>query len=95
MFNQNILILGGMGPQASLLLHERLIQHASKMGAKQPQDFPAITHLSMPHEEFISNPTRTSKALEIIKRHLYCLWRSRIHPCGDRLQYRPPLTARD
>lgn len=76
MFNQNILILGGMGPQASLLLHKRLIERASILGARDANDFPVITHLSMPHEDFISDPARRNSALKTILRHLYCLWRS-------------------
>lgn len=69
-----ILIVGGMGPQASLLLHQRLIKHASARGANQNHEFPAITHLSVPVQDFISDPANRTKAVAALNTALRCLW---------------------
>lgn len=63
---QRIIIIGGMGPQASLELHRRMIQQALADGAKDGTDFPYIVHLSLPVPDFITNESRRSEALEII-----------------------------
>lgn len=63
---QRIIIIGGMGPQASLELHRRMIQQALTDGAKDGTDFPHIVHLSLPVPDFIANESRRSEALEII-----------------------------
>jgi aspartate racemase len=63
---QRIIIIGGMGPQASLELHRRMVQQALADGAKDSADFPYIVHLSMPVSDFITNESRRSEALEII-----------------------------
>jgi aspartate racemase len=77
---RNILIIGGMGPQASLLLHERIIQRAISEGAKDNEDFPVITHLSISIRDFIAtNATGKRRALETLLSYLYCLWRPELH----------------
>ena len=63
---QRIIIIGGMGPQASLELHRRMIQQAQANGAKDGTDFPHIVHLSLPVPDFIANESQRSEALEII-----------------------------
>jgi len=63
---QRIIIIGGMGPQASLELHQRIIRQALADGAKDGTDFPHIVHLSLPVPDFIANESRRSEALEII-----------------------------
>ena len=63
---QRIIIIGGMGPQASLELHRRIIRQALAKGAKAGTDFPHIVHLSLPVPDFIANESRHSEALEII-----------------------------
>ena len=63
---QRIIIIGGMGPQASLELHQRIIRRASANGARDGTDFPYIVHLSLPVPDFIANESRRSEALEII-----------------------------
>lgn len=83
--NKNILILGGMGPQASLLLHKKLLQRAVTNGARKASDFPAITHLSMPHKDFISNPAQKTEALRTIRDYLYCLWQRQFFSRGYRV----------
>lgn len=63
---QRIIIIGGMGPQASLELHRRMIQQALANGAKDGTDFPHIVHLSLPVPDFIANESRRRESLEII-----------------------------
>ena len=63
---QRIIIIGGMGPQASLELHRRMIRQALANGAKDGTDFPHIVHLSLPVPDFIANESRRNEALEII-----------------------------
>jgi len=74
-----ITIIGGMGPQASLDLHRRLLESAVLLGASSGGEFPEIRHLSLPIDDFISDESKTSKALELISSALECLylWRSR------------------
>ncbi len=91
--NTQIVIIGGMGPQASLELHRRLIQQAAKFGAKEGKDFPEIIHLSLPVDDFISNARRTAHALETISvamSNLY-LWRQITHRYS--LQYGSPAAT--
>ena len=63
---QRIIIIGGMGPQASLKLHRRILRRVSANGARDGTDFPYIVHLSLPVPDFIANESRRSEALEII-----------------------------
>lgn len=63
---QRIIIIGGMGPQASLELHRRIIEHAVRHGAINGPDFPHIVHLSLPIDDFISNQAKAADALEQI-----------------------------
>lgn len=60
---KRIIILGGMGPQASLRLHELLIE---RCGAKKNNEYPFIIHLSIPVKDFIESPDAYNEALEII-----------------------------
>ena len=73
-----ITIIGGMGPQASLDLHHRLLERAVILGARSGGEFPEIRHLSLPIDDFISDQSKTSAALELISRSLerLYLWRS-------------------
>lgn len=63
---QRIIVLGGMGPQASLELHRRIIATATQRGAKTGDQFPHIVHLSLPVPDFISNTKRKEEALRMI-----------------------------
>ena len=63
---QRMIIIGGMGPQASLKLHRRIIRQALANGAKAGTDFPHIVHLLLPVPDFIANESRHSEALEIV-----------------------------
>lgn len=75
MNGKHIVIIGGMGPQASLLLHRRIIDFAVKKGAKLNSDYPKITHISIPVPDFISDMKQKPKAVALIKKSLRCLWR--------------------
>lgn len=75
---KDILIIGGMGPQAGLTLHQKIISSAISAGAKHGDDFPAITHISIPVPEFIDSNSEIVDALSVIKEHLYCFWRQRV-----------------
>ena len=63
---KRITIIGGMGPQASLLLHQNIIQAAAHSGAREGHDFPEIAHFSLPIADFISHPTSMKQAINQI-----------------------------
>lgn len=67
---KRIIIIGGMGPQASLELHRRIIAKASENGARNGNDFPHIVHFSLPVEDFISDRSKTAEALEFMLQEL-------------------------
>ncbi len=67
---KKILIIGGMGPQASIVLHQKIIDLCVKNGAQQGNDFPEITHLSIPVPEFIDNKSEIHQALKVICRRI-------------------------
>lgn len=92
-FRHNILIIGGMGPQASLKLHEHILTKAIDNGAENADDFPTITHLSLPFEDFICDPKKRISALEIIKEHLYYLWRFEFYTRYFSVQYSASITS--
>ena len=71
---KDILIIGGMGPQASLLLHKRIIDHAVKQGARHEHEFPSITHVSIAVKDFISDKQAVRHTLRHIRRNLGYLW---------------------
>ena len=77
--NNKILIIGGMGPQASLTLHQKIIEASVKHGAKRASDFPEITHFSTPVPESIDKQSELQQTLKVIKEHLYCLWHQKIY----------------
>jgi aspartate/glutamate racemase len=74
--SQSILIIGGMGPQASLELHRRIIQAATENGVVNGHEYPEIVHASLAINDFISSQ-ETSSALSYINRALeqFYLWR--------------------
>jgi len=63
---QKIVIIGGMGPQASLELHRRFLNKAADMGAREGNEYPAITHISVPVPDFITNKRNSSKAYAML-----------------------------
>ena len=84
--NKRITIIGGMGPQASLELHRRILSHAAELGAHNGNDFPEITHISLPIDDFISDASKTAQALDMIEAAMECLylWRQKY---SNRMQY--------
>lgn len=76
---KNILIIGGMGPQASLILHKKIIDKAITLGARNGSDFPDITHLSVAVDDFISDKSKAKKALNKLNQRLEYLWRHRLY----------------
>ena len=62
--NNKLIILGGMGPQASLKLHEHLIAMSN---ASQPDEYPEIIHASIPVPDFISSSDKISLAVDRIQ----------------------------
>ncbi|MEO8105330.1 MAG: amino acid racemase [Candidatus Saccharibacteria bacterium] len=71
--NQQILIIGGMGPQASIELHRRIIAAAADQGAVNGDDFPEIIHASLPIRDFI-NAEELAPAAATINRALERFW---------------------
>jgi aspartate racemase len=67
---KNIIIIGGMGPQASHNLHGRLLTRAANLGARDGDEFPEIIHLSLPIKDFISDPSAMAEASAKIVRAL-------------------------
>lgn len=84
---KKILIIGGMGPQASLRLHRLILDKAVKNGAKDGKDFPSIVHLSLPIDDFISDQSKTIDALATIRESLYCLWQHKVYRRGYSMQH--------
>lgn len=62
----HIVILGGMGPQASVALHSLLI-HDNDIRFIQPDEYPFIIHASIPVTDFISEPTFAPAAAQMIE----------------------------
>lgn len=90
---KDIVIIGGMGPQASLDLHKRILDKAAKNGAIMGQDYPLIRHISIPVPDFYKNESKKARALEVIKsnlEHIY-LWRG--YKGNFRLQHSPHVNA--
>lgn len=85
--SKEILIIGGMGPQASLELHERILDVSAEHGAKHGHDFPEITHLSLPVEDFINDSKGKDKALRLITRALHRVYLWRQYSDSYSLQY--------
>jgi len=76
---KEILIIGGMGPQASLLLHKRILDKAAELGAVNGSDFPTIAHLSLPIDDFINDKSKMKVALNEFKQGLGYLWQPKFH----------------
>ncbi len=65
--DNSLVILGGMGPQASVKLHQLLLEGSVAHHSGSPDEYPAIRHLSIPVPDFISSPKEYVKALGLIK----------------------------
>ncbi len=62
-----LVILGGMGPQASLRLHQLLLELSRSFHQGEPDEYPAILHASMQVPDFISSTKRTADAVRVIR----------------------------
>ncbi len=82
-----IVIIGGMGPQASLYFHKLIIDNAAKSGANDNADYPEVIHFSIPVKDFI-NADDSQPALDMIKSSL-----SNISVCRNDLVFLTCNTA--
>lgn len=74
MNKQPIVILGGMGPEASAYLYDLLIKQSIELfGAKNNEDFPEIILHSIPVPDFISSDRREQEALEMLQHRVKML----------------------
>lgn len=91
--SKRIVIIGGMGPQASVELHRRLIAHATMNGAADNHDYPEVVHISLPVRDFIDDESARPAALERIIGTLHRVqpWPRRYLHFG--MQHRPYTTA--
>ncbi len=63
-----LVILGGMGPEASVYMYKRMIELASEeFGAKHNDDFPEIILHSIPVPDFISSTKEKQRALDMLE----------------------------
>lgn len=69
---RRIVIVGGMGPQASVELHRQIIACAAKAGAKDNENYPEILHISIPVPDFIGSED-SSKSLKRLEQALNAL----------------------
>ena len=58
-----IVIVGGMGPQASVRLHQLTLQHSRRYHSGAGHEYPYIVHFSVPVQDFISDSTHKNAAL--------------------------------
>lgn len=71
MNKKHILILGGMGPQASVYAHSLLLKVVAQQNINPSnEEYPRITHLSLNVKDFITDPERKDEALEYINQSL-------------------------
>lgn len=68
-----IVIIGGMGPQASHAFHGRLLSRSRRFHDGSPDNFPQITHLSLQIPEFFDDSRNEDKAVGIINSQLAVL----------------------
>ncbi len=71
MKNGPIVIIGGMGPQASIEVHQRVVDLAQQLfNVRSNDDFPEIVHVSLPVPDFISDRRNSEHALAMIRQSL-------------------------
>ncbi|MEO8863126.1 MAG: amino acid racemase [Candidatus Saccharimonadales bacterium] len=64
--NRTIIIIGGMGPQASLELHRRILVASRAHHDGSPDKFPNIIHMSLQIPEFFSSSSNEDAAISRI-----------------------------
>lgn len=62
-----IVVIGGMGPQASVSLYEKLVSQAANRGATDNEDFPHIIIQSLAMPDFISNQDRQAESIALLR----------------------------
>lgn len=67
MTTRPIVILGGMGPQASAELHKRILQKSRPHHNGNGDDFPYIVHFSLPIPDFISDESSKHRAITLLR----------------------------
>jgi aspartate racemase len=65
---RNIVILGGMGPQASVHLHDAILKVSRQHHSGAPDEYPSIVHISMKIPDFIGNKNNESVAIDIVNK---------------------------
>jgi aspartate racemase len=63
-----IVIIGGMGPQASVRLHELLLQKSRQHHDGSGDGYPNIVHFSLAVPDFISDPLQRKNARDSLER---------------------------
>ena len=63
-----IVILGGMGPQASLRLHELLLRESRQYHSGDGEQYPHIVHFSLPVTDFLSDESQRAETVQILDR---------------------------
>lgn len=64
-----IVIIGGMGPQASLRFHDLLIEKSRQYHNGDGDQFPHIVHFSLPVVEFLGNQEKMTQAICQLNQH--------------------------
>lgn len=75
--NKKIGIIGGVGPQATQFIYEKIIELSqSKYGAKNNNDYPQILIESVPVPDFISDTSQIEIAKEMLAKSVQSLTRA-------------------
>ncbi len=67
---KKILIIGGMGPQASIYLHQKIVSEIASRGSKSNDEYPLIIHISVPVPDFISGEAQKKDAEKMLREEL-------------------------
>lgn len=62
-----LVIIGGMGPQASVRFHQLLLTASEPYHSGAGDEYPAIVHFSLPVRDFISDTSHQSAAVQQLK----------------------------
>ena len=92
MNDKKIGIIGGVGPQSTDFIYEKIIQFSqTKYGAKNNEDYPRLVIESIPVPDFISNKENIERAKEMLIYFLFIFLHKKFHistthsimPCVD------------
>jgi aspartate racemase len=65
--DDSIIIIGGMGPQASLQLHKLVIDGSRDFHGGAPSDYPLVLHISLPVPDFVASSDDYPTALRMVQ----------------------------